>query len=62
MDLLTELSAVRHATLVLFKSFNEDKLLRIGTANNNQMSVRALGFIIIGHQNHHQRIFEERYL
>jgi hypothetical protein len=62
MDLLTELSAVRHATLLLFKSFNEDKLLRVGTANNNQMSVRALGFIIIGHQNHHQRIFEERYL
>ena len=62
MDLLTELSAVRHATLLLFKSFNEDKLIRIGTANNNQMSVRALGFIIIGHQNHHQRIFEERYL
>ena len=62
MDLLTELSAVRHATLLLFKSFNDYKLLRIGTANNNQMSVRALGFIIIGHQNHHQRIFEERYL
>ena len=62
MDLLTELSAVRHATLLLFKSFNDYKLLRIGTANNNQMSVRALGFVIIGHQNHHQRIFEERYL
>lgn len=62
MDLLTELSAVRHATLLLFKSFNDEKLFRIGTANNNQMSVRALGFVIIGHQNHHQRIFEERYL
>lgn len=62
MDLLTELSAVRHATLLLFKSFSEDKLLRIGTANSNPMSVRALGFVIIGHQNHHQKIFEERYL
>jgi uncharacterized damage-inducible protein DinB len=62
MDMLTEFSAVRHATLLLFKSFSDDKLLRVGTANNNQMSVRALGFVIIGHQNHHQRIFEERYL
>jgi hypothetical protein len=35
--------------------------LRVGYANNNPMSVRALGFIIIGHQNHHQRVFEERY-
>jgi hypothetical protein len=26
------------------------------------MSVRALGFVIIGHQNHHQKIFQERYL
>jgi uncharacterized damage-inducible protein DinB len=62
MSLLTELSAVRHATLLLFKEFSDEELLRIGTANNNQMSVRAVGFVIIGHQNHHQRIFEERYL
>jgi uncharacterized damage-inducible protein DinB len=62
MELLTEMSSVRHATVLLFKTFSEEQLLRIGTANNNTMSVRALGFVIIGHQNHHQRIFEERYL
>lgn len=62
MSLLTELSAVRHSTLLLFKSFSDEELLRKGTANNNSMSVRALGFTIIGHQNHHQRIFKERYL
>lgn len=62
MELLTELSAVRHATLLLFKSFNEEQLLRIGIASNNPMSVRALGFVMIGHQNHHQKVFEERYL
>lgn len=62
IQLLTELSAVRHATLLLFKTFSDSQLLRMGTANNNAMSVRALGFVIIGHQNHHQRIFKERYL
>lgn len=62
MDLLAELSAVRHATMLMFKTFSEEQLLQIGTANNNPMSVRALGFVIIGHQNHHQRVFEERYL
>ncbi len=62
MELLTELSAVRHATLLLFKSFNETQLLRSGIASNNPMSVRAIGFVIIGHQNHHQKVFEERYL
>ena len=61
-DLLTELLVVRQASLSLFKSFSEEQLLRKGIASNNPMSVRALGFIIIGHQNHHQKVFEERYL
>jgi len=61
-DLLTELAVVRQATLSLFKTFSKEELLRSGIASNNPMSVRALGFVIIGHQNHHQRVFEERYL
>ncbi len=61
-DLLTELLVVRQASLSLFKSFSEEQLLRNGIASNNPISVRALGFIIIGHQNHHQKVFEERYL
>lgn len=60
--LLTELAVVRQSTLSLFKSLSEEELLRSGIASNNPMSVRALGFVIIGHQNHHQRIFKERYL
>lgn len=60
--LLTELTVVRQSTLSLFKSLSEEELLRSGIASNNPMSVRALGFVIIGHQNHHQRIFKERYL
>lgn len=62
MDLLTELAVVRQATLSLFKTFQDEQLLRSGIASKNNMSVRALGFVIIGHQNHHQRIFQERYL
>ena len=61
-QLLTELAVVRQSTLFLFKNFNEKELMNSGTASGRSMSVRALGFIIIGHQNHHQRIFEERYL
>lgn len=62
MELLNEMSAVRYATLSLFKSFDAEQLSRIGIASNNPMSVRAAGFIIIGHQNHHQQVFSERYL
>jgi uncharacterized damage-inducible protein DinB len=61
-DLLTEFSMVRHATIYLFKSFSPDSLERIGIASENPISVRALGFIIIGHQNHHQTVFQQRYL
>lgn len=62
MDLLTEMAVVRQATLSLFKTFSQEELMRNGIASRNPMSVRALGFVIIGHQNHHQRIFKERYL
>lgn len=61
-SLLTELSIVRQSTLALFKSFSEEQIKRIGIASNNEISVRAIGFIIIGHQKHHQKVFKERYL
>ena len=61
-DLLAEFSAVRYATLFLFKSFSEEQLKRMGTASGTVISVRAIGFIIIGHQKHHQNVFQERYL
>ncbi|MBC5839368.1 DinB family protein [Flavobacterium muglaense] len=60
--LLTEMAVVRQATLSLFNSFSKEQLMRIGTASNTSISVRAIGFIMIGHQKHHQKVFEERYL
>jgi hypothetical protein len=61
-DLLTELAVVRQSTLSLFKSFSQEQLLRIGNASDKEISVRAIGFIILGHQKHHQHIFQQRYL
>ncbi len=61
-ELLTELAVVREATLSLFRTFSDETLLLRGTASGKEMSVRALGFIIIGHQNHHQHVFQDRYL
>lgn len=61
-DLLSELATVRQATLAMFKTFSDEDLRQIGIASGQPMSVRALGFVIIGHQNHHQRVFQERYL
>ena len=61
-SLLTEMAVVRQSTLSLFKSFTQEQLTKIGVASNNEVSVRAIGFIIIGHQKHHQKIFSQRYL
>ena len=61
-SLLTEMAVVRQSTLSLFNSFSQEQLLNIGIASNKEVSVRAIGFIIIGHQKHHQKIFSERYL
>lgn len=61
-NLLTELAVVRQATLSLFNSFSQEQLTKIGITSNNEVSVRAIGFIIIGHQKHHQKVFTEMYL
>lgn len=61
-DLLEEHDMVRSATEKLFESFSPDMLLRQGTANGNNVSVRALGWIIAGHAVHHAGVIRERYL
>lgn len=61
-DLLTEFTLVRHSTIALFKSFTQENLMSTGIASGYTVSVRALGFVTIGHQNHHLKVFKERYL
>lgn len=62
LDLMEEYKAVRKATLFLFASFSEEQFKQIGMASEKNISVMALGFIIIGHQLHHQKVIRERYL
>lgn len=61
-DLLEEMAVVRKGTIQLYKSFSEEALKRVGVGSGNNMSVRAAGYIISGHQNHHVIIAQERYL
>ena len=61
-DLLSEYIAVRNATILLFKSFSNTMLLEKGIAGSGEVSVRALGFLIAGHEKHHCNIIRERYL
>lgn len=61
-SLTAEMISVRQSTLQLYNSFSVEMLTNIGRANNNSFSVSELGFLLIGHLNHHKRIIEERYL
>ncbi len=61
-NLLDEYIAVRKATIVLFKTFSEEILERIGVASNFPLSVRAAGFIICGHEKHHIAVIKAYYL
>ncbi|NJN42729.1 MAG: DinB family protein [Flammeovirgaceae bacterium] len=57
-----EMAHLRTSTIELFEGFSEEMLRRKGSANNTEMSVAALGFIISGHETHHRRILTERYI
>lgn len=61
-DLLREYGAVREATTLLFESLPPEALDRSGMANERPITVRALGWVIAGHSNHHVNILLERYL
>ena len=61
-DLLDELTIVRKSSILLFKSFSKEMFSMSGLADGNEMTVRALSFIIPGHQIHHTAIIKERYL
>ncbi len=61
-ELTGEFDAVRRATIALFSGMDAEALTRRGTANNAPITVRALAWIIAGHERHHIGIVRERYL
>lgn len=61
-ELAAEFDAVRRATIALFHGLDGAALARRGTANDQEISVRALAYIVAGHERHHVAILKERYL
>lgn len=61
-DLVDEFEGVRAATIHFAKNLDADALTRRGTASNYPVSVRALLYIIAGHERHHTMLLRERYL
>ena len=61
-DLLSELRLVRLSNVAMFRSLDEEAWDRVGTANNNAVSVRAIAFVMAGHVRHHMKVLREKYL
>ncbi|MES2691475.1 MAG: DinB family protein [Bacteroidota bacterium] len=62
MDMVREFSILRASTIELFKSLSEDALKEVGYANGYAVTPAALIYALAGHEMHHLKIIEERYL
>lgn len=61
-ELRHEFDAVRQSTISLFKSFGDEELESEGVANEKPVYTAGIGYIIVGHTLHHERVIRERYL
>lgn len=61
-SIAAEFEAVRASTVALFESLVPAEWTRRGTASGKEMSVRALAWVIAGHELHHRAVLQERYL
>ena len=61
-DLITEFEHVRRATIGLLNGLSEEMMSRRGVASEKEISVRALAFIMAGHETHHVELLKTRYL
>ena len=61
-SLLEDFERARRSSIALFDSFDDDMWLHRGRASAFEFTVRAFAYIIAGHEIHHRRVLEERYL
>jgi hypothetical protein len=61
-ELKEELLIVRESVFMMYRGFTPEMLNITGISNNKQVTVNAIGYMIIGHVRHHFNIIRERYL
>ena len=60
-NLLEEFETVRETTVLLFQGLNVEAWSRRGLASGTEVSVRALAWMIAGHELHHRHGIRENY-
>jgi uncharacterized damage-inducible protein DinB len=61
-SLKEEFELQRRSTVAFYANLEPEAWLRVGTANKNAISVRALAWVTAGHELHHDRVLRQRYL
>jgi hypothetical protein len=61
-SIVGEYEAVRSATLALFRTFGGGQWEAVGNASGWDFTVRAIPFVLAGHEIHHLGVIRERYL
>jgi len=54
-------TALRVSTFLLMEQLSDEAMGRMGVASQKPISVRALAYIIAGHERHHMKVITERY-
>jgi hypothetical protein len=61
-ELIDEFEHVRKSTILFLKHLTPEAWTRRGIANNAEVSVRALAYVIAGHELHHLNVLKAKYL
>lgn len=61
-ELAQEFEFVRKSNLLMFSHLDAEAWQRRGVASENEVSVRALAFIMAGRERHHMEVLRTRYL
>ena len=61
-NVLNEWKALRESTIFFYQNLNPKFLDRIGRASGYEFSVKSIGYILVGHVQHHIEIIKQRYL
>ena len=60
--ILEDFQATRHSSITLIQNTPAQSWANKGNANGMEITTRAIAYIIAGHEMHHRKIVEERYL
>ena len=62
LGIAEEYRVVRDNSIIFFKTVNNNISQNMGSASDYNMSLRTIPFIIAGHELHHRRVIEEKYI